>query len=82
METFSASLVLCEGNPSVTGGFPLQWPVTRSFDVFFDVRLNKRLNKQLSANFSLLLLVGNSKVETRNHRYPRHPKQLLAQINP
>ena len=25
---------------------PSQWPVTRSFDVFFDLRLNKRLSKQ------------------------------------
>ena len=25
--------------------FPAQWPVTRSFDVFFDLRLNKRLSK-------------------------------------
>ena len=37
---------LCEGNPPVTGGFPAQWPVTRSFDVFFDLRLNKRFRKQ------------------------------------
>ena len=28
------------------GEFPAQWPVTRSFDVFFDLRLNKRLSKQ------------------------------------
>ena len=28
------------------GEFPTQWPVTRSFDVFFDLRLNKRLSKQ------------------------------------
>ena len=28
------------------GEFPLQRPVTRSFDVFFDVCLNKRLSKQ------------------------------------
>ena len=34
METFSALLALCEGNPPVTGGFPSQKPVTRSFDVF------------------------------------------------
>ena len=46
METFSALLALCEGNPSVTGGFPSQRPVTRSFDVFFCARLNKRLSKQ------------------------------------
>ena len=46
IETFSALLALCEGNLPVTGGFPSQRLVTRSFDVFFDLRLNKRLNKQ------------------------------------
>ena len=46
METFSASLALCEGNPPVTGGFPSQRPETRSFGVSFDLRLNKRLSKQ------------------------------------
>ena len=30
----------------VTGEFPAQRPVTRSFDVFFDLRLNKRFSKQ------------------------------------
>ena len=45
METFSALLVLCEGNSLITGEFPPQRPVTRSFDVFFDLRLNKRLSK-------------------------------------
>ena len=35
METFSALLALCEGNPPVTGGLSSQTPVTRSFDVFF-----------------------------------------------
>ena len=30
----------------VTGEFPTQRPVTRSFDAFFDLRLNKRLSKQ------------------------------------
>ena len=42
METFSALLALCAGNSLVTGEFPAQRPVTRSFDVFFDVHLNKR----------------------------------------
>ena len=46
METFSALLVLCAGNSPVTGEFPAQRPVTRSFDVLFDLRLNKRLGKQ------------------------------------
>ena len=44
--TFFALLALCAGNSPVTGEFPSQRPVTRSFDVFFDLRLNKRLSKQ------------------------------------
>ena len=43
METFSALLALCEGNLPVTGGFPSQRPVTRSFDVFFDLHPNKTI---------------------------------------
>ena len=35
METFSKLLALCAGNSLVTGEFPTQRPVTRSFDVFF-----------------------------------------------
>ena len=46
METFSASLAVCAGNSPVTGEFPAQRQVTRSFDVFFDLGLNKRLSKQ------------------------------------
>ena len=46
MEIFSALLVLCEGNSPVTGEFPSQRPVTRSFDAFFDLLLNKQLSKQ------------------------------------
>ena len=45
METFSALLVLCAGNWSVTGEFPSQRPVARSYGVFFNLRLNKRLSK-------------------------------------
>ena len=46
METFSPLLAICVGNSPVTGEFPAQRPVTRSFDVFFDLRPNKRLSKQ------------------------------------
>ena len=42
METFSALLAICAGNSPVSGEFPAQRPVTRSFDL----RLNKRLSKQ------------------------------------
>ena len=45
METFSALLALCVRNSPVTGEFPTQRPVTRSFDVFFDLRLNQQLSK-------------------------------------
>ena len=49
METFSVLLALCVGNSPVSGEFPAQRPVTRSFDVFFDLRLIKRLSKQTLA---------------------------------
>ena len=44
METFSALLAICAGNSPVTGEFPTQRPVMRSFDVVFDLHLNKRVN--------------------------------------
>ena len=40
-----ALLAICAGNSAVTGEFPDERPVTRSFDVFY-LRLNKRLSKQ------------------------------------
>ena len=46
METFFASLAFCAGNSPVTGEFPTQRPVSRSFDVSFDLHRNKWLNKQ------------------------------------
>ena len=42
MEALSALLAICAKNSPVTGEFPSQRPVTRSFDVFFDMRLNMR----------------------------------------
>ena len=44
METFSALLALCAGKSPVSGEFPSQKAVTRSFGVFIDVRFNKRLS--------------------------------------
>ena len=43
---FSALLAHYDGNPPATSWFPLQRPVTRSFDIFFGLHLNKRLSKQ------------------------------------
>ena len=45
MQTFTALLALCAENSPVTGEFPTQGPVTRSFDVFYDQHLNKRMSK-------------------------------------
>ena len=47
MGTFSALLALCVGNSTVTGEFPTQRPVTRSFDVSFDLRLNKHFSHEI-----------------------------------
>ena len=45
METFSALLAICSGNSPVTGEFPAQRPVTRSFRVFCDLRrINRWVN--------------------------------------
>ena len=46
METFSALLAFCARDSLVTGEFPSQRPVTRSFDVSFDLCLIKRLSQQ------------------------------------
>ena len=46
MEAISALLALCARNSPVTGEFPAQRPVTRSFNVFLDLRLNQQLSKQ------------------------------------
>ena len=39
METFSALLAICAGNSPVTGEFPAQGPLMRSFDALSDLRL-------------------------------------------
>ena len=46
METFSVLLAICSKNLPVTGEFPTQRLVTRSFDVFFYLCLTKRVSKQ------------------------------------
>ena len=49
---FFALLAFCAGNSPVTGEFPPQRPVTRSFDVSFDLCLNQQLNKQWRPRWS------------------------------
>ena len=68
METFSALLAICAGNSPVTGEFPAQKPVTRSFDVFFDLRLDKSLSelsrgdlRRYHAHYDVTVMLRNSK---------------------
>ena len=61
MERFSALLAICVENSPMTGEFPVQGPVTRSFDVFPDLRLNKLLSKQCWVN-------NGETVDLRRHR--------------
>ena len=51
METLSALLALCEGNPPVTGGFPSQKASNTGFGVFFNAILDKPLGKQSSCGW-------------------------------
>ena len=70
METFSALLNtdhLCWNSP-VTGEFPAQRSVTRSFDVFFDLHLNKWWSKQS----------GGWWFETPSHPLWRHDNDQSA----
>ena len=63
---------ICAGNSPVTGEFPSQRPVTRSFDVFFDLSLNKWFSKQsLGWWFETpsRSLWRHCNVSPRNHRW-------------
>ena len=46
METFSVLLALCVGNSPVTGEFPSQRPVRRSFDFFISAWINDWVNSR------------------------------------
>ena len=50
MQTRSALLALCKGNPMVTGRFPSQGSSNMGFGVFFVLSMNKLLNKRVAEN--------------------------------
>ena len=62
----NALLDICAGNSPVTGEFPIQSPVMRSFDVFLDLCLNERLSKQ----------PGGCRFETQSGPLRRHSNAL------
>ena len=64
METFSALLALCAGNSPVTGEFPSQRPVTRSFDIFYDVTVmlsNNMVSNDLARCWCSFFIILQSK---------------------
>ena len=81
METFSVLLTLCAGNSPVTGEFPAQRPMKRSFDVFFDLRLNKRLSKnreagdlrRRGAHFDVIVCNGLSPIRRQSVTWTNGP---------
>ena len=75
METFSALLALCAGNSPVTGEFPIQRPVTGSFNAFFELHLNNREAGDLRrhrAHYDVILMVqwGSAVVYENSCRNP------------
>ena len=73
METVSALLAICAGNSSVTGEFPAQRQVARSFDVFFSwingwVNADQR-KYQSSASLAFVRGIHRSPVNSP-HKWP------------
>ena len=72
MKIFSALLAFCAGNSPVTGEFPAQRPVTRSFDVSFDLRLDQRyVTKSPFVNVSIkdFFILQKDMFGSLNHSY-------------
>ena len=61
METVSALLFFCEGNPPVMGGFSSQMDSYVGFDDFFDISLNKRLNNESPVIWDARMLIVMSR---------------------
>ena len=88
-KTFSALLTFCEGKPSVTGGFPSQWPVTWSFDVicvWTDVWVNNQFAGDLNlrrhrAHYYVTVMVYTSLRILRDYRRVTWVWHLLNTIH-
>ena len=65
----------------ITGEFPSQRPVTRSFAVFFDLRLNKLLSKQsIRQRLNAITLIMTSLQSTYPHPDQRRLQGLLGPL--
>ena len=92
METFSALMALCAGKSPVTGEFPAQRPVTRSFDVFFvcawiNAWVNNREAGDLRrhrAHYDVIVMKKNvrkNRQSTKNHGIGVFSDQLKSNRN-
>ena len=87
MEEFSTLLAICAGNSPVTGEFPAQRPVTRSFDVsLICARINGCVNngeagdlRRHRAHYDVIVMhrrLGNQ------HNTKKHPQLFSYQSIP
>ena len=81
MVTFSALLVLCEGNPMVTGGFPSQRPVTWSFGVFFDLCVDMWCNTNMRHWYYDVTLIICSCTHTIWYKVDIHQYLSITTVN-
>ena len=79
METFSALLAICEGNPLFTGGLPHKGQVVLSFGVFFGDRLKSEQTVEqmikLPAIWEAMTVIGR-------HRNPNLIVNLYVMVTP
>ena len=68
MEALSAFLALCEGNPPITGKFPPQRSVTRSFDDWVNDRDAGDLRSH-RAHYDVTVMCIAGPWYSRNHRH-------------
>ena len=80
METFPVFLVLYEGNPPVTGGFPSQRPVMRSFYIFF--HLPDRTIEQTIETPLIWDTIAPIMTSTWCNAYSRSVHQRTGYLNP
>ena len=83
MEAFSALLAICAVNSPVSGEFPSQRPVTRSFDVFFDLNNDWVNNHQAGdlrrhrAHYDVTVMLTGNCGPWGRYRILRHSFKLL-----
>ena len=76
----SALLALCAWNSPVTGEFPAQSPVTRSFDVFFHLCLNE--NYLIEAGWRIAIIASDNGLASSEGRKGFHEAMTWSITDP